>query len=122
MGTGYECQRPRHFCLGPRTLATYAASKAALVALTKGIAHEGAPYVTANVILPGPTNRQLAEDRTAPIQILENQPLDWLGIPTLISRKGFPEDIAHAVAFFASDDAINITGQSLNVNGGTIMN
>ena len=65
---------------GGGSFATYAASKAALIALTKGIAHEGAPYVTANVILPGPTNRQLAEDRTAPIQILGNQPLDWLGI------------------------------------------
>ena len=106
---------------GGGSFATYAASKAALIALTKGIAHEGAPYVTANVILPGPTNRQLAEDRTAPIQILENQPLDWLGIPTLISRKGFPEDIAHAVAFFASDAAEYITGQSLHVSGGLFM-
>jgi NAD(P)-dependent dehydrogenase (short-subunit alcohol dehydrogenase family) len=73
------------------------------------------------VILPGPTNRQLAEDRTAPIQILENQPLDWLGIPTLISRKEFPEDIAHAVAFFASDAAEYITEQSLHVSGGLFM-
>ena len=32
------------------------------------------------------------------------------------------KDIGKAVAFFASDDAINITGQSLNVNGGTRMN
>ena len=35
--------------------ATYAASKAALVGLTKGIAHEGAPFVTANIVSPGPT-------------------------------------------------------------------
>ena len=39
-----------------------------------------------------------------------------------LGREQTPEDIGKAVAFFASDDAINITGQSLNVNGGTIMN
>ena len=100
---------------------TYAASKAALIALTKGIAHEGAPYVTANAILPGPTNRQLAEERTKPIQIQENQPVNWLGIPTPISRKGTPEDIAHTVVFFASDASEYITGQSLHVSEGLFM-
>ena len=99
-------------------LAIYAASKAALIALTKGIAHEGAPYVTANAILPGPTNRQLAEERTKPIQIQENEPVNWLGIPIPISRKGIPEDIAHTVVFFSSDASEYITGQSLHVSGG----
>ncbi|MCZ6678967.1 MAG: SDR family oxidoreductase [Candidatus Poribacteria bacterium] len=93
----------------------------ALIALTKGIAHKGVPYVTANSILPGPTNRQLAEERTEPIPIQENQPSDWLGIPRLISRTGTPEDIAHAVAFFASDAAEYFTGQSLHVSGGLFM-
>ena len=37
---------------GGGSFATYAASKAAMIAMTKGIAHEGAPYVTANAILP----------------------------------------------------------------------
>jgi NAD(P)-dependent dehydrogenase (short-subunit alcohol dehydrogenase family) len=39
-----------------------------------------------------------------------------------LQREQTPEDIGKAVAFFASDDAFNITGQSLNVNGGTRMN
>ena len=98
--------------------ATYAAAKAALIAMTKGIAHEGAPFVTANTILPGPTNRLLAEDRTEPIEIEEDEPRAWLGIPILIRRTGKPEDIAHAVAFFASDAAEYVTGQSLHVSGG----
>ena len=51
---------------GGGSFATYGASKAALIALTKGIAHEGAPFVTANAICPGPTVRELAEDRTTP--------------------------------------------------------
>ena len=106
---------------GGGSFATYAASKAALVALTKGIAHEGAPYVTANAIHPGPTNTKLAEDRPEPIQIQEDKHFDWLGIPILISRRGLPEDIAHAVAFFASDAAEYITGQTLHVSGGLFM-
>lgn len=106
---------------GGGSFATYGASKAALIALTKGIAHEGAPYVTANAILPGPTNRELADERSEPIQIQEDQPKSWLGIPTLISRTGTGEDIAHAVAFFASDAAEYVTGQTLHVSGGLFM-
>ncbi len=106
---------------GGGSFATYAASKAALIALTKGIAHEGAPYVTANSICPGPTSRELAEDRQTPIQILSDQPRNWLGIPILISRSGAAEDIAHAVSFFASEAAQYITGQTLHVSGGMFM-
>ena len=106
---------------GGGSFATYAAAKAALIALTKGIAHEGAPYVTANSICPGPTSRELAEDRTTPIQIQPDQPRNWLGIPILISRTGAAEDIAHAVSFFASEAAQYVTGQTLHVSGGMFM-
>jgi len=106
---------------GGGAFATYGAAKAALIALTKGIAHEGAPYVTANSICPGPTSRELAEDRTTPIQIQQDQPMNWLGIPILIGRKGTPEDIAHAVSFFASEAAQYVTGQTLHVSGGLFM-
>ena len=101
--------------------APYAASKAALIALTKGIAHEGKPYVTANAICPGSTDRRLPEERTEPILIREDKQFDWLGIPYLVNRKGIPEDIAHAVAFFASNAAEYITGQTLHVSGGLFM-
>ena len=106
---------------GGGSFATYGASKAALIALTKGIAHEGAPFVTANAICPGTTARELAEDRTTPIQIQEDLPMNWLGIPILISRKGTPEDIAHAVSYFASPAAEYVTGQTLHVSGGLFM-
>ena len=39
-----------------------------------------------------------------------------------LGREQTPEDIGKAAVFFASDDAMNITGQSLNVNGGMRMN
>ena len=103
---------------GGGSFATYDEAKSALMALTKGIAHEDAPYVTANSICPGPTSRELAEDRTTPIQIQPDQPRNWLGIPILISRTGAAEDIAHAVSFFASEAAQYVTGQTLHVSGG----
>ncbi len=106
---------------GGGSFATYGASKAALIALTKGIAHEGRPFVTANAICPGPTDRRLAEERTEPIIIHKDQDFNWLGIPFLVNRKGTPEDIAHAVGFFASDAAEFITGQTLHVSGGLFM-
>ena len=44
----------------------------------------------------------------------------FAGIP--LGREQTPEDVGNAVAFLASDRAKNITGQSLNVDGGTMMN
>lgn len=111
----------------------YAASKAALIALTKGIAHEGAPYVTSNVIAPGPTDsRHPAErERTAPTTVIEGTKLNalgytdpatnWLGKFWLSGRQGIPEDIAHAVTFFATPAASLVTAQTLHVSGGLII-
>lgn len=87
----------------------YAASKAALIALTKGIAHEGAPYVTANVIAPGPTDTRhpAAREQESPAAVVPGTKLNalgytdpatsWLGKFWLSGRQGIPEDIAHAV-------------------------
>ncbi len=47
--------------------------------------------------------------------------MNWLGIPMLISRKGTPEDIAHAVSYFASPAAEYVTVQTLHVSGGLFM-
>lgn len=47
--------------------------------------------------------------------------MNWLGIPMLINRKGTPEDIAHAAAYFASPAAEYVTGQTLHVSGGLFM-
>ena len=49
--------------IGGSSFSTYAASKTSLVGLTKGIAHEGAPYVTANAIVPCIIRKETAEDR-----------------------------------------------------------
>ena len=106
---------------GGGSFSTYAASKAALIALTKGIAHEGAPYVTANTILPCVIQKHQELDEEKIIEIDGEKRLDWLGMRLLTGRTGQPEDIAHAIAYFASDASEYVTGQSLNVGGGSLM-
>ena len=107
---------------GGSSFATYGASKAGLIALTKGIAHEGAPYLTANAIVPGPTNRATADERGEewpPPPAREDK--FWLGWRMPLNRTGTPEDIAAAVLFLVSDAAGFITGQALHVSGGSMM-
>jgi len=93
----------------------YAASKAAVVALTRRAATELAPHgVTANAVAPaaidGPLARELPPERLATI----------VGsIP--VGRLGRPEEVAALVSFLVSDDAGYITGATLDVNGGALM-
>lgn len=95
--------------------ATYGAAKAALIVLTMGIAREAAPYVTANCICPGwiDTGRNdTPEKRPVRERALREIPLQ---------RLGRPDDIAETVLFLVSEGASYITGQSINVNGGLLM-
>ena len=110
----------------------YGASKAAVIHLTQSFAMQLAPHnINVNVVCPGtiwtPMWERIAERnrRNDPKkanltgrQIFEEAIRDRCPL----KREQTPEDIGKAVAFFASDDAFNITGQALNVNGGTRMN
>ena len=110
----------------------YGASKAAVIHLTQSYALDLAPYnVNVNVVCPGTIWTPMWE-RIA-VRVKRNNPEQQHLTPREIfdaaiaqrcplGRAQTPEDIGKAVAFFASDDAMNITGQSLNVNGGTRMN
>ena len=96
--------------------ANYAASKAGLIGLTKSLARELASRgITANAVAPGlvpetgMTGELAAEVQQ---QMLSAVPL---------GRAGTPEDVAHAVAFLASEQAAYITGQVLAVDGGMVM-
>lgn len=95
--------------------ANYAASKAALIALTKTAARELAPrQVTVNAVAPGFIDAGLTRSLT-PAQreaFLAQVPL---------GRAGSPRDVALAVGFLAADKADYITGQVLSVNGGLVM-
>ena len=93
----------------------YAASKAAVLALTRRAATELAPHgVTVNAIAPaaidGPLAQSVLHDR------LEEQLAD---IP--VGRLGRPEEVAALVSFLVSDDAAYITGATLDINGGVLM-
>jgi 3-oxoacyl-[acyl-carrier protein] reductase len=93
----------------------YAASKAALIGMTKSLAQElGSRSITVNVVAPGyiatDMTKDLPDDRKE--RILAAIPLE---------RIGTPEDVAAAVQFLASEEAGYITGQVLAVNGGMYM-
>lgn len=95
--------------------AHYAASKGGLIALTFTLARLYAPYgITVNAIAPGPVESPLT--RQWPPQML-----DELRGSVPLGRLGRPADVAHAVAFLASDAAAFITGEVLDVNGGLLM-
>ncbi len=92
--------------------ANYAASKAGVVGLTRTLSKELARYtITANVVAPGYISSDMTDG--LPQEIKEK-----LVGQVPLGRPGTPEDVAHAVAFLASDEAAYITGQVLFVDGG----
>ena len=95
--------------------ANYVAAKAGVIGLTKTTARELAPRgITVNAVAPG----FIETDMTGALP--EGVAGEMLGqIP--LGRFGAPEDVARLVCFLASDDASYITGQTLNVDGGMVM-
>ena len=105
--------------------AAYAASKGAVISLTKMAAQQLGRYnINVNAICPGVTRTELgarnAITRAAERGITVEQLLaeQEAGIP--IRRANTPEDIAAMAVFLASPGARNITGQSYNVDGGLV--
>jgi 3-oxoacyl-[acyl-carrier protein] reductase len=95
--------------------ANYSASKAGLIGFTKSLARELASRsVTVNAVAPGyiETAMTAALDQKQREAMLAHVPL---------GRPGTDLDVAHSVAFLASDEAAYITGHVLDVNGGLYM-
>lgn len=93
----------------------YACTKAAVIALTRSLAAElGPSHIRVNCVAPGVIDTDM-------VQVLGRETLDDLAEQTPLGRLGTPEDIAHAVAFLASDRASFITGQVLTADGGFIV-
>ena len=95
--------------------ANYSSAKAGLIGLTKATARELASRgITVNAVAPGFVVTELTHD-------LPQELKDELIRRTPLGRFGTTEEIAHAVAFLASDEAAYITGQVLAVDGGLVM-
>lgn len=95
--------------------ADYAASKGALIALTKSLAVECAPERTVNCVAPG----WITTDMSAGVLTPQYRAQVEAGIP--LRRIATPEDVAGPILFLASPLARHITGEILNVNGGSVL-
>jgi len=99
--------------LGTPGEAHYAASKAAVVALSRIAAMElGPDQITVNSLCPGYVLTEMGADTRDPEQVSS-----WAAKSPL-ARLASPDDVAAAIAFLASEEAGYITGEALNVSGG----
>jgi NAD(P)-dependent dehydrogenase (short-subunit alcohol dehydrogenase family) len=108
---------------GAAYFAGYSATKFAVIGLTQALAREMAPHgIRVNAICPG-----IVVD-TAMRIALEGQQRHW-GLPETAEREklipmgrvSVPDDVAKVAAFLASDEAAYITGESINLSGGLLM-
>jgi 3-oxoacyl-[acyl-carrier protein] reductase len=102
------------FWTGMGLLSTYIASKGAVIGLTRALAREaGADNIRVNSVAPGAFP-------TAASAIHADQDKLWREVieAQSIKRRGEVEDVAKAIAFFASDESSFVTGQTLLVDGG----
>jgi 3-oxoacyl-[acyl-carrier protein] reductase len=98
--------------------ADYAATKGAIISLTKSLATELGPRLTVNCVAPGWVDTEMAReplerDGGAGRRAIER------GIP--LGRVASAEDIAGPIVFLCSDLARHVTGEVLNVNGGSVL-
>lgn len=109
--------RPRQY------MAAYAASKAAVAALTQSLAQEVAQFgITVNAVLPGDIDtgmKQWGYQLESAVMRRSYDEIVSAGIARIpAGRLGLPEDVAGLVAYLASDEASFITGQLIPVTGG----
>ena len=105
--------------------AIYAASKGAVISLTKTAAQELAKYeITVNSICPGITYTNILSDivkkRASEQNKTEEEIMKHYVRDIPLKRPNNPEDIASMVVFLSSEGARNISGQSYNIDGGLI--
>lgn len=95
--------------------ANYAAAKAGMIGFAKSMAKEvGSRNITINTVAPGFIDTDMTKELSDDIKnaLLASIPL---------SRLGAASEVAHAVAFLASEGAAYITGETIHVNGGLFM-
>lgn len=101
-------------------IAAYAASKGAVLALTRAMAIELAPHIRVNAVLPGAVDTAMLTsgfERSGDPQAAR----DYLEKQTVMGRIGKPEEIGEAILFLSDNRRSSfITGQSLVVDGGAL--
>jgi meso-butanediol dehydrogenase/(S,S)-butanediol dehydrogenase/diacetyl reductase len=118
---------------GRPVIPHYSASKAAAINYSQALALQLAPYnINVNCVCPGILRGPMFETLSLrywkvnhpgePLPSVDRAVDDAIQSRVPLKRVQTPEDVGKAVAFFASDDALNITGQSLNVDGGNFLN
>jgi len=115
----------------PRSGGAYGVSKASVLRYTKGLTKELGPYnINVNAVCPGAVwtdfhlrgwSRRVQSDPALADKDPYQAFLEFYEQQFPLRRPQRPEDIGKAVAFLASDDACNITGQCLHVDGGMII-
>ncbi len=98
--------------------ADYAATKGAVIALTKSLAVELAPRVTVNCVAPGWVDTEMAK---LPYEREGGRGKREIEAAIPLGRVARPEDIAGPIVFLCSSLANHITGEILNVNGGSVL-
>ncbi|MCK7613729.1 glucose 1-dehydrogenase [Roseibium sp. CAU 1639] len=90
----------------------YAASKGAIMTLTRGLAKELGPDIRVNALCPGMIDTDFHNVFTKP------EVRKTVEAATPLKRQGTPEDVANLVAFLATDDSAFVTGANVDINGG----
>ena len=117
--------------LAALTMPPYSVAKGGVITFTRVIAKELAPHgITVNAICPGvlwtafweKLAQHIADTNPAFKGMTARQVFDKRVADVIpMKREQTPEDIGHAAVFLASEEARNITGQALNVDGGSVM-
>ena len=101
---------------GEAGYSNYAASKGGQISFTKSLAAELAPNIRVNSVAPGWVDTELND------VVFGDTPFKQKIVDTIpLGRVATADDIALAITFLASDWAASITGEILNVNGGSVL-
>jgi 3-oxoacyl-[acyl-carrier protein] reductase len=98
---------------GPGAVA-YAASKGAVLTMTRGLAKELSPRIRVNAICPGMIDTDFHNIFT------KDEARKNVAAATPLKREGTSDEVADLAAFLASDEASFITGANVDINGGTL--
>ena len=98
--------------------ADYAATKGAVISLIKSLAVELAPRIAVNGVAPGWVDTEMARE---PYERDGGRGMQEIARTIPLGRVASPEDVAGPVVFLCSDLARHITGEILNVNGGSVL-